>query len=59
MERYASDQFNVFAEYCDAHADDDEFMNRAIGKKLTDKDFGARQKLAEESSRGGTFIVKH
>lgn len=59
MEKYAGDKFNVFAEYCDAHVDDTEFMDRAIKMKLESKDFEALKKFAEESPRGGTFIVKH
>jgi len=59
MEKYAGDKFNAFAEYCDTHADDTEFINRAITMKLEPKDFDALQEFAKESSRGGEFIVKH
>ncbi len=59
MERYVLGDFNAFAEYCNAHASDSDFMNRAIQKSLNEDDFSSMQAFIEESPKGGKFIIKH
>jgi len=59
MAKYANDDFNGFQEYCDAHADDGAFIERAKNMKLEDSDFKAMQVFFEESPKGSVFITRH
>lgn len=51
--------FNAFAEYCDEHADDVDFISRVREGKWTISDLEALKQYAEESPKGDRFMPVH
>jgi len=56
LEKYTL-KFNGFAEYCNLHGEDNDFMERITQMNLTKEDFNSMQTFLEESTEGGVLFT--
>jgi hypothetical protein len=59
MEKYVLGDFNGFAEYCDIHAEDIDYIDRVKKGELTGEDLESMREFLERSPKGSPFKVTH
>lgn len=57
MDMYVVGSYNGFAEYCDLHGEDTDFMDRAINQNLTEIDFENMKEFLEAHADGLPFFA--
>lgn len=57
LEKYVNDKYNGFAEYCNLHGEDEDFMDRAINQNLTEADLEKVRVFLESHVDGQAFFA--